>query len=66
MRVIIDKFEGKYAIVELENKNIVNMPRVLIPNDAAEGDCLYIEVDKEYTKLRKEQIRKLMDDVWAD
>lgn len=66
MKVIIDRFEEKYAIVELENKSFVNMPRDLIPNDAVEGDCLCIEVNKEYTKQRKEQIHKLMDDVWAD
>lgn len=62
----IDRFEGEYAIVELENSKIYKIPRTLIPDSAVEGDCLYIEINKEYNKKRKERISKLMDDIWLD
>lgn len=64
MKVIIDRFEGNYAIVELEDKSTVDMPKKLIPEGAKEGDVLSIEIDLEETNRRKERIKKLMDDLW--
>lgn len=64
MKVIIDRFEGNYAIVELEDKSTVDMPKKLIPEGAKEGDVLSIEIDLEETNRRKETIKKLMDDLW--
>lgn len=64
MRLIIDRFEGDFAIVELENKDIVDMPKVLIPEEAKEGDVIDITVNKEETKDKKENIEKLCEDLW--
>lgn len=64
MRVIIDRFEGDYAVVELPDMSMVDMPKQLVPEGAQEGDILSIEIDLDETKNRKERIRKLMDDLW--
>ena len=64
MKVIIDRFEGGYALVELDDRTIVDMPIELIPEGAKEGDVLSIFIDEEETELRKERIRKLMEELW--
>jgi hypothetical protein len=66
MKYTIDRFEGDYAVVELENQEFVDIPRLAIPNEAKEGDVIIVQIDKETTSQRKRQIQKLMDDVWAD
>lgn len=66
MKYTIDRFEGNYAVVELENQKFANIPRLAIPNEAKEGDVIIVQIDKETTSQRKRQIQKLMDDVWAD
>ncbi|GLI18780.1 hypothetical protein TSYNTROPHJE_05930 [Tepidanaerobacter syntrophicus] len=66
MKVIIDRFEGDFAVVELPDKTMVNMLKILLPSEAKEGDVITITVDKEETKSRKAHIEKLMNDVWED
>lgn len=63
MQVIIDKFEGDFAVVELPDKTTANLPKVLIP-EADEGDVLDISVNKKETEERTKTIRSLMKDVW--
>ena len=63
MKVVIDRFEGEYAVVEMEDKTMVNLPKVLVP-DAKEGDIVNIEVDVEETKKRKQKIKQLMNKMW--
>ena len=41
MRVIIDRFEGEYAVVELDGE-MLTAPRALF-GDACEGDAIQIE-----------------------
>lgn len=64
MKVVIDRLEGDYAVIELEGMSTVDMPIQLVPEGAQEGDVLSIEIDLDETKNRKERIRKLMDDLW--
>lgn len=63
MKVIIDRFEGDFAVVEMEDRKMINLPKVLVPN-AKEGDIIRIEVDKEETEKRKKEIERLLDDMW--
>ncbi len=65
MKVIIDRFEGDFAVVELPSGATCDVPRALFPG-AREGDAVSILVDEGETNRRKEKIAKLMDDVWAD
>ena len=62
MTFTIDRFEGDYAVVETLDRIMYNIPKDLLPN-AKEGDMFDI-VQRE--NFRKENIRKLMDEVWKD
>ncbi|NLD50732.1 MAG: DUF3006 domain-containing protein [Clostridiaceae bacterium] len=64
MRIIIDRFEGNFAVVELENKTMVNMPVELLPAEAKEGSILRIAIDPDVKEDKKKEIQKLMDSVW--
>jgi len=61
MKLIIDRFEGDFAVVELEDMSTVNIPRVLVP-DGKEGDIVTIEVSED--KDRHERIEKLADSLF--
>lgn len=58
MRIIIDRFEGDFAVVELEDKSFVDMPLKLIPEGAKEGDILEIEINREETEKLHERKNK--------
>jgi hypothetical protein len=63
MKVIIDRFEGSFAVVEMENKVFVNMPKSLVPASAKEGDVISIELDSNETEKRREKIEQLKREV---
>ncbi|NMA66279.1 MAG: DUF3006 domain-containing protein [Clostridiaceae bacterium] len=70
MRLIIDRFEGDYAICETENKGMINIERSNLPCEAKEGDVIIkaldgYKIDKDETNKRKARINELMDDLWA-
>lgn len=65
-RIIVDKFEGAFAVVELPEKIFVNMQRVLLPVETKEGDVIDITVNEEVTKKRRERIQQLLDDTRED
>ena len=61
---VIDRFEGKYAILESQEKNplIFDFPRHLLPQEAKEGSVLRFNIDideKETTRRRNKIIEKL-------
>ena len=69
MKYIIDRFEENLAVLEGENKEMLNVPRGLLPDDAKEGDCLrkkngIYTFDKEATALLKKDIDNLIDDLF--
>lgn len=69
MKVIIDRFEGKYAVCEKENLEMIDIKIEKLPKGVKEGDVLIIEGDNirigsEEAENRKERIEKLMDDLW--
>lgn len=65
MKVIIDRFEGEYAVVEIAAGRCVNIPKILLPN-SKEGDIVKIEIDKLETEERKKHIQELMNNVFED
>ncbi len=62
---IIDRFEGKWAVIEYGDVTF-NMPREVLPEGAKEGDVLSIniEVDKKTTEEQSGKIDKLIDDLF--
>ena len=66
MKFTIDRFEGNFAVVELNDQKFINVPKEIIPHGAKEGDIIDIQIDKAETSKQKDRIEKLMSDVWAD
>ena len=66
MQIVIDRFEGDYAIVELPDRTMVDLHRRFLPESAKEGDVFDIQVLVADSKGRKEEISKLMNEVWED
>lgn len=69
MKVVIDRFEGNYAVCEQEDGEMMNIERGKIPSEAREGDVLQINgddivIDKEETMRRKKEIEQLVEDLW--
>ncbi len=69
MRLIVDRFEGEYAVCEDENKNMVSILKAELPEDAQEGSVLQVNdgsvtVDREETDNRKRRIKGKMDGMW--
>lgn len=69
MKVIIDRFEGKFAVCQKEDMSMINIVKTRLPEGAKEGDVLLvfndsISIDKEETDRLKKQIEKLSKDIW--
>lgn len=63
VKYIIDRFENGYAVCELEDGNIKNIPKYQLPLEVKEGDMLIVEngfyrvLDVE-TKKRRGELRE--------
>ena len=70
--LIIDRFEGDFAVCEDENFQTVNIRRSEIPPQAAEGDCLNADpqrgyvLDADETARRRARIQKKMDRLFME
>lgn len=64
--MIIERFEGDFAVVEYEEGLVFGIPRCLLPPGAKEGAVLtmVIAVDEPATEARKRNIEKLMDELF--
>lgn len=65
MKVILDRYEEDYAVVELENGELVNISKILLEN-AEEGDIIEIRVLKKETDERKNYLQGLADQLFED
>jgi len=65
LKVIIDRFEGEFAIVEMPDKSFLQVPRQLFV-DAKESDVVSIAVDSLETERRKQHITSMMDKLFVD
>lgn len=63
MKVILDRFEGDYGIVELPDKSFIEIPKVLI-SSAKEGDIITIDIDNEESDKQKKEIETLMNELF--
>lgn len=66
---IIDRIEGSFAVVELNDGTMVNIPKNKIVGEFKEGDILvedskFFKVDSELTKKRRKEIEHMMKDMW--
>ncbi|MGM9957309.1 MAG: DUF3006 domain-containing protein [Peribacillus sp.] len=68
---IIDRFEGKIAVVEIDGGDMKDLPKSALPEGAKVGDMLIIDgdtitVSKEGTRKLKKEIDDLMDELFED
>jgi hypothetical protein len=65
--VVIDRFEGEWAVLESEG-DLFHVPRRMLPLEAKEGDVLNIRfnLDRKATDGKKEEIEKLARDLFID
>ena len=69
MKVVIDRFEGDFAVCEKDDRSILDINRRDVPIDAKEGDVLNIDgdninIDTDETSKRKEMVRLLTENIW--
>lgn len=65
--LIIDRFEGEYALIEM-NRKIFHIPKVLLFKGAKPGDVINIQIsiDKEATTNLKKKARSLADELFDE
>ena len=66
MHMIIDRFEGDFAVLEMAGGVMVNVPKTIIPPDAKEGSVLVIQVDTKETEVQLNKVTELMEEIWDD
>lgn len=54
MKLIIDRFEGDFAVCEMQDGKIVNIPKIILDN-ATEGDIVSIKISKENNLKQENQ-----------
>jgi len=68
MKVIIDRFEGDFAVCEQPDGTMIRMLRTILPVWAREGDVLQIDgndvsVDREATEARHQESDEMIRDL---
>ncbi len=69
-KLIVDRFEGDYAVCETEDRNIINIPKTELPDNIREGNSIYLDKNGKYridimnTNNQEEKIRKKMNKLW--
>ncbi|ADL54013.1 Protein of unknown function DUF3006 [Clostridium cellulovorans 743B] len=69
MTGIIDRFEGEFCVVEMENGSMRDVRILDIPAGSKEGDVLIFKdnkifLNKAETEKRKREIEELMKDMF--
>ena len=65
-KLIIDRFEGDFAVCETEELGFIDIPKAALPDEAREGDVIAISIDKSETDKREEKIKGLMNSLFKD
>lgn len=68
---IIDRFEGKIAVVEIDDGDMKDIPKSSLPKGAKVGDMLIIgrdgiTISKEGTEKLRTEIDDLMEELFED
>ena len=69
MRLVIDRFEGEYAICEKDDRSMHLVLQSLLPEGAKEGSCLQYDgiaytIDETAEAVTRERIKRKMDSLW--
>lgn len=66
MKFVIDRFEGDFAIVELKDGSVAQIPRIVIPPNAKEGDIILLIVEVDETANKKAFIEREMESLFKE
>ncbi|MBU3190084.1 DUF3006 domain-containing protein [Clostridium bowmanii] len=70
MKGIVDRFEGEYAVVELQDGKMVNINKKRLPLGVEEGMVIQISenitINIDETSKRRKEIEKLTEDLWEN
>lgn len=66
MRIIVDRFEGNIAVIELENGQMIDCPKALLPANAKEGSIINITVDENATNAKLKEVTERMNKLFKD
>lgn len=64
MRYTIDRFEGEFAVVEIEDGGFLNILKSELPEGAQEGDLVDDSsgtIDETATERKKEKMKSRLD-----
>ncbi|MCR3761916.1 DUF3006 domain-containing protein [Clostridium felsineum] len=70
MKLVIDRFEGEFAVCERPDRSMLNILKTRIPKGAVEGTVLNlyddgnIKINIDETRKRKIDIQKLMSNLF--
>lgn len=70
MKGIVDRFEGEYVVIEINGKT-QDFKRDQVDSEVKEGDVVVLQngiwrTDLDETNKRSSDIKKLMNELWAD
>lgn len=66
MRIIVDRFEGNIVVIQLENGQMIDCPRALLPPNAKESSILNITVDEVATNDKLQTVTERMNRLFND
>ena len=69
MKIVVDRFEGDYAVCEQPDRTMINIRQGKLPAGVKEGDVLVVNgdtitIDVAETAVRKQKARQLMDELF--
>ena len=69
MRYVIDRFEGRFAVLEAENGEFTGVERARLPDQAREGSVVVhslgqFTLDEPATQARRARMREKLDALW--
>ncbi|NLO97363.1 MAG: DUF3006 domain-containing protein [Peptococcaceae bacterium] len=67
MRGIIDRFEGEYAVVEMDNRIMKNIKIEMLPQGVKEGTAIkYVKGEWQIDRERSENLKSELDELAKD
>lgn len=66
MKVIIDRFDGDCAIVEIDEGSFACLPAELVPKGAKEGSVIKICLDENASREREQNANTLMNKLFME
>lgn len=69
--IVLDRFEGDFAVIEDEDGKIKNIPKALIDKEVTEGSVIFKKGDKYYldkknSAAEREKIAELQNSLFED